>query len=183
MCWWKNLALAGFVIAGTQASLAQSGGEADIALQGYYLGGTSSSFSQISGVSTTFRQYYPGVGLFDGQLETYGEGTRGRLGENFLRANGVTWLQRKWSFTGGDFRLSTSLVASPFQNYYYPEIGMRGGLAEMTHGPRRYSIFWGEETLAQGPRVSFRVTAPEHIAGATVHQKFGDKLRLGLRYL
>jgi len=156
---------------------------ADIASQGYYLSSQSQPFSAISGLNISFREYVPGVGLLNGNLEDYDDSTRGRIGQNFLTLNNLKWKQRRWTVTGGDFRFHFALIPVPFTNYVFPEVGVRGAKVEMADGRRHYTFFRGQETLQEGPRIAFRVSAPQDIAGATVQQSFGAKLQVSAGYL
>ncbi len=162
---------------------AQAGGEADIAIQGYYLGGDSQPVTALSGINVSFREYLPVLGLVTGNIEGYDETTRGRVGQNYVTINGLKWKGRRWTLTGGDFRFRTDLVPLPFVNYAYPDIGVRGAKVAMVDGTRQYSVFWGEETLQEGPRISFRVGIGQNVLGATVKQNFGSRLQVGIRYL
>jgi hypothetical protein len=60
---------------------------------------------------------------------------------------------------------------------------VRGAKVEMADGRRHYSLFWGQETLQEGPRITFRVNAPQDVRGATVQQNFGSKFQVGAGYL
>jgi hypothetical protein len=162
---------------------AQAGGEADIAVQGYYLGGNSQPVTALSGIDVSFREFLPALGLITGNIEGYNETTRGRIGQNYATLNGLRWKGRRWTITGGDFRFRTDLVSLPFVNYAYPDIGVRGAKVAMTDGPRQYTLFWGEETLQEGPRISFRVGIGQNVLGATVKQTFASKLEVAVRYL
>src|ERR1039458_5503539 len=92
----------------------QNTGEANVALQGYYLGGNSLGLSALSGAAISFRDYVPQLGLFSGNIEGYDQNTQGKLGDNFLQLKGFLWEGRRWTFTGGDFRVSASPVTFPF---------------------------------------------------------------------
>ena len=159
-----------------------SGGIADLALQGYYFGGNSQPLTGLSGAATAFRDFFPGIGMVTGNLEAYQQNSRGRVGENFLQLKGFVWKGRRWNFTGGDFRLSGTAVTFPFQNYFVPLTGLRGGQVEVQQGGRTYTVFAGQETLSAGPRISFRIRAPQNSAGASVRQTIGH-LEIGARYL
>src|ERR1700733_4086404 len=162
---------------------AQAGGEADIAVQGYYLGGDSQPVTALSGINVSFREYLPVLGLVTGNIEGYDETTRGRVGQNYITLNGLRWKGRRWTLTGGDFRFRMDVVPLPFVNYAYPDIGVRGAKVAMVDGTRQYTLFWGEETLQEGPRISFRVGIGQTVLGATVKQNFGSRLQVGIRYL
>lgn len=159
-----------------------SGGVADLTLQSYFVGGNSQPLTGLAGATTAFRDFFPGLGMITGNIEGYAQNTRGRIGENVVQLKGFRWKGRTWTFTAGDFRDRGSLVTLPFQNYYTPQIGLRGGQIESQEGHRTYSFFAGEETLSAGPRVSFRVAIPQKAAGASVTQSFG-KMELAARYM
>jgi hypothetical protein len=161
----------------------QEGGIADIAVQGYYLGGNAQPLTALSGLNVSFRELVPQLGQITGNLEGYDQLTRGRVGQNFVTLNGLRWKGRRWTITGGDFRFRTAMLATPFTNYAYPDIGVRGAKVEMADGQRHYTLFWGEETLQEGPQISFRVGIPQNALGAAVRQDLGTKLRVGVRYL
>ena len=161
----------------------EAGGTADIAVQGYYLGGNSLPVTALSGLSMSFREYLPAVGLLTGNIEGYLDTSRGRFGQNSLTIHGLKWKGRRWTITGGDYLFRTALITPPFTNYSYPEIGARGVKVEMTDGPRQFTLFAGEETLQAGPRITFRASAPQFVLGAAVQQRFGSRLHVGVRYL
>ena len=160
-----------------------SGGVADIAIQGYYLGGASQPLTDLSGMTVSFREYVPAIGLLTGNFEGYIESTRGRIGQNSVTLNGLKWKGRRWNVTGGDFTFRTGLVPTPFTNYSYPEVGVRGARVEMTDGNRQFTFFAGEETLQEGPRITFRLSAPQTATGAAMVQHIGSRLLVGVRYL
>jgi hypothetical protein len=159
-----------------------AGGVADLALQGYYLGGNLQPLTTLTGAATAFREFMPGLGLLSGNIEAYEQNTRGRVGENFVQLRGFIWKGRRWNFIGGDFRLPATAVTFPFQNYFMPFAGIRGGEAEMQDGHTTYTLFAGEETLAAGPRISYRIQVPQYAAGASIRHTIGH-LELGARYL
>jgi hypothetical protein len=161
----------------------ESGGVADIAIEGYYLGGDSQPFTGLTGLNVAFREYIPVLGLLSGNVQGYDETTRGRVGQNFVTLNALRWKDRVWTLTGGDFRFRTNIVAIPFTNYVYPEMGVRGARVDMADGRRQYTLFWGQETLQEGPRITFRVGVPQTVLGATVRENFGTRLQVGIRYL
>jgi hypothetical protein len=115
-----NLALAGLAEGQSAptdpAANANNRGVADVAFQGYYLGGNSTGISALTGTAISFHDFYPGLGLINSNLEGYDQNTQGKLGDNFVQLKGVLWQDRRWVFTGGDFRLSASAVTFPFQS-------------------------------------------------------------------
>ncbi len=161
---------------------AESPGRADVAFQGYYLGGNSQRLSDISGLAVRFQQFLPSFGLLSGSIENYGQQGGFRTGENYLGLRGWSWAGRKWSFVGGDFRVPTALAEFPFYNVYYPELSVRGFRAEASRPDSSYSFFAGTETLLDGPRVPFRIKAPQSVLGTTAWRKFG-RFQTGVRFL
>ena len=89
----------------------------------------------------------------------------------------------RWTVTGGDFRTPASLVDFPFYNIFTPEIAARGVRIQATHQDTQYTIFAGEETLTAGPRVPFRILAPQTVIGASAVRKIGKHLAVGGRFL
>ena len=154
-----------------------------MAIQGYYLGGEGQPFVNITGFSTGFQHYLPGIALIRGHLEGYSQGHGAAIGENFVEASGVHLLGHSWNFTGGDYRLSTRLTDTPSSNYYFPDVFVRGARAEMVDGRRQYEFFWGIQTLSQGPRITFRTTAPEQLFGVQIRERYSNHLELGARVL
>jgi hypothetical protein len=169
------------IAAGT--AYAQGRGQAEIALQGYFLGGSSQSLTSTNGIALKFQNFLPGLGFLSGSLEGYGAQNRFQTGENFLELRGVPWLGRHWTFTAGDFRASATLVESPFNNFYTPEITARGGKIGAKHGDTQYTFFAGEETLTAGPRVPYRILAPQNVIGASAVRRLAKGLQIGVRFL
>lgn len=165
------------------AATPQSGGQADIAVQGYYLSGRQQSLSDTSGLSMRFQQFLPKFGLLDGVVENYGSQGRWRQGDNSLQLRGLAWLGYRWTLAGGDFRVSPLLTTNPFTNIYYPELNLRGAKIETTRGNASFSLFYGAQTLFQGPRIPFRMKTGEFALGATVRYRLGESLQLGLRIM
>jgi hypothetical protein len=166
------------------ASLAaQTTGQGELSFQGYYLGGSAPELLNTSGVSFRFRNFMPGLGLLAGSLEAYGGQGRFHGGENYLQLRGAAWRGRHWTLTGGDFRLPSNMVAVPFYNIFYPEIGVRGFSMEASRPNGSYSFFAGQETLQEGPRIPLRVRAPQNIIGATARRKLSERLQVGARLL
>lgn len=166
-----------------QAAVAAAGGQADTAIQGYYLGGENQPLTSVTGIATGFQHYMPGIALIRGHLEGYSEGHGAAIGENYVEVSGLHLRGRLWSFTGGDYRFSTRLTKTPATNYYFPDIFLRGARAEMVDGRRQYEVFWGTQTLSQGPRITFRTSSPEQISGVQVHEQYGEHLELGARLI
>jgi hypothetical protein len=165
------------------APIAQNAGEAEVALQGYYLGGSGQNLVDTSGMAFNFREFVGGFGLISGSLQAYGSQGNFRMGENFLDVQQLAAFGQHWRFTGGDFRVTANMVDNPFNNIYNPEIAGRGFRMEISRGKRTYGFFVGDETLQDGPRITFRVLAPQTVLGAFAQQQIGEHLQLGVRYL
>ena len=163
-------------------SVAQTGGQAELAVQGYYLNGQQ-TLLDTSGLALHFQQFVPNLGLLSGSLENYESQGRWRQGDDFLQLRGAPWQGYRWNLTGGDFQVSTILTANPFTNLYYPELSLRGFETEVSRGNLRVSLFYGAQTLLEGPRIPFRVPTGEHVSGGTAHYRIGEKLELGVRLL
>ncbi|HVX65800.1 MAG TPA: carboxypeptidase-like regulatory domain-containing protein [Bryobacteraceae bacterium] len=161
---------------------AEERGQADIALQGYYSGGTGESASNLTGVAAHYSDLLPRLGILDASIEATGYGNQVKTGDNFLGLRGVPWRGRRWSFTGGDYRVGASLIDLPVTNLYYPDLSLRGVKVEAASGRTRYSVFWGQQTLLEGPRVPFRAVLPQSVLGAAMRRELG-RLSLGARLL
>ena len=185
---FKPLTLARWTIAvlaagAASASAADSepGGQGEIAFQGYYLGTDSSPLTDITGVAASFRTFFPNLGLLSGNMETYGGQGQFRAGNNYLELSGATWYGYRWRITGGDFRVPIALVPFPFTNIFLPELAADGLKIEAASASRRYTFFYGVETLIAGPRVPFLIQVPQNVLGASMVQKLGEKLEIGVR--
>ena len=185
---FKSLKLASWTIALLAAGAASAspvdsepGGQGEIAFQGYYLGTDSSPLTDITGVAANFRSFFPGLGLLSGNLETYGGQGQFRAGDNHLELSGATWYGYRWRVTGGDFRVPIALVPFPFTNIFLPELAAEGVKIEAASATRRYTLFYGVETLVAGPRVPFLIRVPQNVLGASMVQKLGEKLEFGVR--
>jgi hypothetical protein len=161
----------------------QSAGEADVAIQGYYSAGNNQPVVDTAGTSVAFRNFIPNLGMLKGSFQGWSNDGQFRTGDNFLELGGVAFLDRHWTFTGGDFRLSTNLVQNPFMNIYTPDINARGFRVQATQGERSYTFFAGAETLQQGPRIPFRIRAPQNVVGGAVQQNLGARVEIGFRFL
>lgn len=161
----------------------QTAGEADVAIQGYYSAGNNQPVVDTAGTSVAFRNFIPGLGMLKGSFQGWSNDGQFRTGDNFLELGGVAFLDRHWTFTGGDFRLSTNLVQNPFTNIYTPDINARGFRVQATQGNRTYTFFAGTETLQQGPRIPFRIRAPQNVVGGAVQQNLGTRFEIGFRFL
>jgi hypothetical protein len=155
---------------------------ADIGLQGYYLGG-SQQLSTTTGAFVRYHDFIPNVGLLGISLESYGSDGRFRFGDNFVTLAGVVWRGRRWNFTAGDFRLAANPIEIPFSNLINPEIAARGVKVDASSKGRTISMFFGEVTLLEGPRVPFRIGSGQYLMGATMRQKIGSRLTIGARLL
>lgn len=165
------------------AADAQSRGQAEVAFQGYYLGGGSQSLNSTTGSAFKFQDFFPKLGILSGSFEGYGAQNRLQTGENFLELRGVPWMGYRWTLTGGDFRTPASLVEFPFYNIFTPEIVARGVRIEATHQDTQYTFFAGEETLTAGPRVPYRILAPQMVIGASAVRRVGKHLHVGGRFM
>jgi hypothetical protein len=162
-------------------SEAQQRGQADVGSQGYYLGGSSQKISDISGAFMSFRDFIPDVGQLKGSVEGYGREGKFATGDNYIELNGAAWGGMRWNVTGGDFRVSSGLVAIPFTNVFYPEIAARGFRLESYNRKRQIAFFIGNETLLAGPRVPYRIKAPQSVMAVSWLEKIGERLRVGAR--
>ncbi len=177
---WTRL-FAALLIAG--ALHGQNRGQADVAIQGYYMGTSSQSLDSTTGTGVRFQDFIPNFGILSGSFEGYGAQNRLQTGENFLQLRGAPWMGYRWTITAGDFRAHGSLVDSPFSNIFTPEIAARGLRIQATHGGTEYTFFAGEETLGAGPRVPYRILAPQTVIGASVVHHIGKYLRIGGRVM
>ncbi|MBZ5624917.1 MAG: carboxypeptidase-like regulatory domain-containing protein [Acidobacteriia bacterium] len=162
---------------------AQNRGQAEVALQGYYLGGDSQSLNTTTGAAFKFQDFFPRLGFLSGSFEGYGAQNRLQTGENFLELRGAPWMGHRWTVTGGDFRTPASLVEFPFYNIFTPEIAARGVRIQATHQDTQYTFFAGQETLSAGPRVPYRILAPQTVMGASAVRRIGKHLRIGGRFM
>jgi hypothetical protein len=178
-CWTIALLAAGVTFAGAADS--EPGGQGEIAFQGYYLGTDSSPLTDITGVAASFRSFFPNLGLLSGNIETYGGQGQFRTGDNYLDLSGATWYGYRWRVTGGDFRVPIAQLPFPFTNIFLPELAAEGVKIEAASAARRYTLFYGVETLVAGPRVPFRIRVPQNVLGASMVQKLGEKLEIGVR--
>jgi len=165
------------------APSAGPGGQGDIAFQGYYLGGNQQDLLSTTGTAFHFQEFLPGIGFLSGSLEGYGAQNRFQTGYNFLQLRGMPWMGNYWTFTGGDFRVSASLVPFPFNNIYTPEINGRGGKVQAEHGDTQYTFFYGEVTLNAGPRVAYLIMTPQTVMGASVVRKVAPHWLIGARVM
>lgn len=166
-----------------RAPIVQNSGEAEVALQGYYLGGSGQALVDTSGMAFDFREFIGGFGLVSGSLQAYGSQGNVRMGENFLDLQKIAAFGQHWRFTGGDFRVTANMVDNPFNNVYTPEIAGRGFRMEVSRGKRTFGFFVGDETLQEGPRITFRVRAPQTVVGSFAQQEIGEHLQIGVRQL
>jgi hypothetical protein len=180
-CW--TIALLGAGATSASAIDSEPGGQGEIAFQGYYLGTDSSPLTDITGVAASFRSFFPNLGLLSGSIETYGGQGQFRAGNNYLDLNGATWYGYRWRITGGDFRVPVALAPFPFTNIFLPELAADGVKIEAASANRRYTFFYGVETLIAGPRVPFLIQVPQNMLGASMLQKLGEKLEIGVRVI
>jgi hypothetical protein len=161
---------------------AQSVGQGEVAFQGYYLGGSGQPLLDTSGMAINFKEFVPGVGLLDGNLEGYG-GAGFHSGTNFVGLEHAPIWGWKWDFIGGDFQFHSNMVENPFANIYTPDISGRGARIVVSRKNRSYQFFVGEETLLGGPRVPYRLALPQLVLGASMWQKVGERWEFGVRYM
>jgi len=162
---------------------AQNRGQADIALQGFYQGGSSQALLNTTGVAFHFQDFMPGVGYFNGSFEGYGAQNRLQTGETFLELRGAAWRGMHWTITGGDFHTPGTLLESPLTNIFTPEIAARGVRVQASSEHMQYSFFTGQETLTAGPRVPYRVLAPQTLMGVSAVRKVSRNLKVGARLM
>jgi len=160
----------------------ESAGQAEVAMQGYYLSGSGQSLVQTSGMAENSSQFIEGLGLFTTNVEGYG-GDGFRTGNLFVGLRGTPIWGWHWDFIGGDFHSSSYLVENPFSNVYSPEIAGRGGQIAVRRTNRTYQFYVGDDTVLEGPRIPFRLILPQRIIGASMQQKVGERLSLGVRYM
>ena len=158
---------------------AESRGQAELSAQGYYLG-TNGALSGLSGLDFRFQHFVDNLGLLDGRFENYGGQGHWRFGENYLELREMPWMSHRWRLTGGDFRTPTRLVEFPAASWNFPELSLRGTRISAARRSRQYSAFYGVQTLPVGPRVSFRVSTPQRVAGATFRYSREDRLTFGV---
>ena len=166
----------------TTEAFAQSAGEAEVAFQGYYMGGSAQPLLDTSGMALNFKEFIPGVGLLDGDLEGYG-GSGFHSGTNFVGLEQAPLWGWKWDFTGGDFQFHYNMVENPFLNVYTPDISGRGARIVVRRTNRSFEFFVGEENLLSGPRIPYRVMLPQLVMGASMWQKVGKRWEFGVRYM
>ncbi len=166
----------------SRPALAQSAGEAEVSLQGYYMGGTAQPLLDTSGMALAFKEFIPGTGLLDANLEGYG-GSGFRTGTNFVGLQQAPLWGWKWDFVAGDFQFHYNVVENPFLNVYTPDLSGRGARIVVKRKNRSFQFFVGEETLLSGPRVPYRVTLPQLVMGASMWQKVGERWEFGVRYI
>jgi hypothetical protein len=174
--------LSALVVVGVGTLRAQTGSQAEIAFQGYCQS-DDTQLASIAGVAANFRTFFPGFGILSGSVETYSGDSRFRAGKNYVDVNGPTWFGLHWRVTGGDFRASMALLPLPFTNFFLPDLGAEGLKVEASTASRRYTLFYGEETLASGVRVPFLIRVPQKVLGASMVDKIGDRLEIGIRAL
>ena len=177
-----HLCLVAWLFGGVTVA-AEHSGLADISFQGFYLGGASTRVRDVSGLGINFKDFIPGVGLLTGSLEGYGAEGRLQTGENYLQLRGYSWKGYRWTFSGGDFRRPSHMVEFPFHNIFTPDIGGRGVFIEAARKDRQFEIYFGGETIQGGPRVPFRLNAPQTVLGGSAKRQFGDRLQVGVRLL
>jgi hypothetical protein len=93
----------------------------------------------------------------------------------------AAWYGYRWRITGGDFRVQTALLPFPFTNIFLPDLAAEGVKFEAASATRRYTIFYGLETLAGAElplsAIGFEVAAQQSKArkkGAEIRSCAGD---------
>lgn len=162
---------------------AVSGGQGDIAFQGFYLGGSGTPLLDTTGTSFRFQEFLPYVGILNGSLEAYGSQNRFQTGENFLELRGAPWMGEHWTVTGGDFHAPSSLLELPFNNVFTPLVTGRGFQVVAGHDATQYSVFYGQEMLVSGDRVSYRLSTPQTVAGVSALRRLAKGLQVGARLM
>lgn len=155
---------------------AEHRGFAELAARGYYQAFAAGRLEHISGLSFRFSDFVPRLGILTGSLESYRHLSGNAFGDTYLELRGVPWAGRRWTAAGGDFRFATSLPGFPLHNLYYPDITARGIKLEASTQATQYTFFLGRGTLLGGPRVPFRVSAPQTMAGAAARVNVGTRL-------
>ena len=172
---------AALLIAATLHS--QNRGQAEVAFQGYYVGGSSQPVDSITGTAVRFQSFLPDIGLLSGCFEGYSAQNGLQTGENVVELRGAPWIGYHWTATAGDFRAPGSLIESPFNNIFMPEIEARGVRIRAEHQDTEYTFYAGEETLSAGPRVAYRILAPQTVIGASALRRVGENLLIGGRFM
>lgn len=161
----------------------ESSGQAQIGFQQYYLRSGSQPIANISGLTASFDQFLPNVGLLSFSLSPALSNNRFRTGENYLRLKGLPWKGQHWTLSGGDIRLPGALLTAPFSNTFIPEIAGSGVAVEATHEGRTFGLFYGMGTISNSPRVVLRLLVPQKLAGFYVRQKVGSRVLIGARFM
>jgi hypothetical protein len=161
---------------------AQSGGQAELAAQSYYLRSGSRTLAGAAGAAVNFEEFLPGAGMLRGNIEAYRSGGSLHPADNYLQLRGFVRHGLRWNVNAGDFRVSGTLLRSPFSNLFFPEINARGVSVDAGDSQGGFSFFYGTETILAGPRIPFRADVPQRVLGASIRRKFG-KLETGARFL
>ena len=161
--------------------LEEIAGQAEIAVQSYHFSGGGQPVSNMTGFTAKFREFLPSVGFLEGTAEGSAGNQGWQTGENHIDLKGAVWKSYRWFVSGGDFRVSTAPQGNPFVNLYYPEIGVRGISVESGRGPWNYRFYYGAETLAAGPRISYRIKAPQNILGGEIRYEPTPNFSLSFR--
>jgi hypothetical protein len=161
----------------------QREGSLSISFQNYYNRVNGRTIYNAQGGGVRLRRFYSRLGLLTGQFEPLVSNGKLSFGDNYLSLTGVPWQGRHWDLYGGEFRAESSLVENPFQNYQLPQIGLRGGRVIARTDNWTASTFAGQQSFAQGSRVSFRRTAPQALIGGTAAGTIRKNIQLGFRVL
>jgi hypothetical protein len=171
------------VITTLRPALAQEKGQLELALPAYFATMNGDRLANIKGMAANFQYFFPGYGMLRGKLEGYQQPGDTVTGENFLEMGGIPLGRYRWTLTGGDFRNSLSPIEFPTQSFFFPELGARGFRIEAGDSTVRYRVGWGQVTLPDGPRITFRTATPQRALEATWERHFGENTTLTAGYL
>jgi len=172
-----------FSYGGLKAQVQEGGGQAEAGFQQYYLAIGQQRVANISGLTLSYNQFLPDIGLLSASLAPAMSNNQFRTGDDYLRLKGLPWLGQHWTIGIGDFHLPGQLLPVSFTNLYFPQIAGRGASVEVTHGGRTMGFFYGTGTIANTPRVVLRMAVPQTVAGLYLRQKIGSRLVLGARVM
>jgi hypothetical protein len=187
---WRSVLLHGLSIvlliqlsSGGSLRAQESSGQGQIGFQQYYLRSGSRPIANVSGLTASFDQFLPNVGLLSVSFSPALSNNRFRTGENYLRLKGLPWKGQHWTLNGGDIRSPGALLTTPFSNMFIPEIASSGVAVEGTHEGRTFGFFHGTATVSNSPRVVLRLLVPQKLTGFYVKQKVGSRLLISARFM
>jgi hypothetical protein len=166
---------------GFPAFAAEAPGQAQLIFDGNTAGVLGRPLDQFAGAGIQLEDVLPVLGRFTFHSESLGHDGRYQGGEDYVRLQGSWGVNLKWTLTGGDFRTPTNLLDGIFGNFWFPELTARGAVLELTRGPWRYTVFFGDETLPPSPNNLFRVLAPQRIFAGAAQRSIGKRLRIAAR--